>query len=162
MQYKPSDAAKLCNTSANTIRNWCRDYAAFLSPGASGVGGDRLLTERDISTLQYIAQLRAEKMQLPEITARLQEASIGDIETLVPSDPQTTFQVPSNPPEGLQQTQGVIVAIESLRSEIEAIRQTRVQDMIARRDNVTWFAIGFMVAGFIFLGMVLLSWLYSG
>ena len=162
MQYKPADAAKLCNTSANTIRNWCRDYAAFLSPGASGGAGDRLLTEQDIATLQYIAQLRAEKMLQPEITTRLKETSIGANEMLVPSDPLITHLAPSSAQDGPHQTQGVLVALQDLQTQIEAIRASTAQDRLARRDNVQWFAIGFMVAGFMFLGMVLLSWLYGG
>ncbi len=162
MDYKPADAARACNASPNTIRNWCRDYAAFLSPGASGHGGDRLLTDRDMQVLQMIAQLRAEKMLLPEITARLREVTFGDIAPPGPSAPPSTLQSPQNAQDGLQQTQGVLVALQALQAQVDAIREATGQDRQQRRDNVTAFGLGFIVAGFLFLGMVLLSWLYGG
>lgn len=41
------------------------------------------LTDKDLNTLKYIAQLRAENLQQAAIAQRLQETSIGEVETLV-------------------------------------------------------------------------------
>ena len=170
MQYKPSDAAKACNTSVNTIRNWCRDYAAFLSPGARGNGANRILTGKDLNTLKYIAQLRAENLQQASIAQRLQETSIGDVETLVtlqdpPISPSLLEErkelAPVAAQEGLQQAQGLVVALEAMQRQIDAIQQA-VQHADRRRfDTVTVLGIGICI-GLLFAAILIgLAYLYG-
>ena len=171
MQYKPSDAAKACNTSVNTIRNWCRDYAAFLSPGARGNGANRILTDKDLNTLKYIAQLRAENLQQAAIAQRLQETSIGEVETLValqgpsigPPPPEEMKELaPVAAQEGLQQAQGLVVALEAMQRQIDAIQQAAQQADRRRFDPVTSIGLGF-VGGLLFCAiLIMLAWLYSG
>ena len=170
MQYKPSDAAKACNTSVNTIRNWCRDYAVFLSPGARGNGANRILTDKDLNTLKYIAQLRAENLQQAAIAQRLQETSIGDVETLValqgpsigPPPPEEMKELaPVASQEGLQQAQGLVVALEAMQRQIDAIQQA-VQHADRRRfDTVTVLGIGICI-GLLFAAILIgLAYLYG-
>lgn len=80
MKYNPSDAAKACNVSVNTIRGWIRDHAAHFTPGARGESGNSVLSDKDLNTLKYIAQLRAEGLLKDAIGVRLQEVAIGDTE----------------------------------------------------------------------------------
>ena len=170
MQYKPSDAAKACNTSVNTIRNWCRDYAVFLSPGARGNGANRILTDKDLNTLKYIAQLRAENLQQAAIAQRLQETSIGEVETLValqgpsigPPLPEEMQELaPVAAQEGLQQAQGLVVALEAMQRQIDAIQQA-VQHADRRRfDTVTVLGIGICI-GLLFAAILIgLAYLYG-
>ena len=170
MQYKPSDAAKACNTSVNTIRNWCRDYAVFLSPGARGNGANRILTDKDLNTLKYIAQLRAENLQQAAIAQRLQETSIGEVETLValqdpsmgPPLPEEMKELaPMAAQEGLQQAQGLVVALEAMQRQIDAIQQA-VQHADRRRfDTVTVLGIGICI-GLLFAAILIgLAYLYG-
>jgi hypothetical protein len=87
---------------------------------------------------------------------RSDEQSAGDSEELAPVASQ----------ESLQQVQDVMLALEAMQRQIDAIQQAkqeyRLEALQSRRDAVSWFALGFLVAGFLFLGMVLLSWLYGG
>lgn len=161
MQYKPSEAAKACNTSVNTIRNWCRAYAAFLSPGASGEGGQRTLTGKDLNTLQYIAQLRAENLQYPAILQRLQETSIGDVETFIP------LQHPPMPStaitEGLQPAPEYFLMVERRLETLEAAKrddQATIEKLNYR--IIVAAALGAIAAGVLFLIILLTAWLLGG
>jgi DNA-binding transcriptional MerR regulator len=170
MQYKPSDAAKACNTSVNTIRNWCRDYAVFLSPGARGNGANRILTDKDLNTLKYIAQLRAENLQQAAIAQRLQETSIGEVETLValqgpsigPPPPEEMKELaPVAAQEGLQQAQGLVVALEAMQRQIDAIQQAAQHADRRRFDTVTVLGIGICI-GLLFAAILIgLAYLYG-
>ena len=156
MELRPADIAKECGVSVGTVRNWCADYAEFLSPGANPNDGNRLLNERDLEICRYIASLRKEGMSKPQIILRLRETSFGHVDTEQPiENPIEPVQSQQESlQEGLQSTQAIIMVVQELQRQIDGIQQSR-------RDNVTWFALGFLVAGFLFLGMVLLSWLYS-
>lgn len=103
MKYNPADAAKACNVSVNTIRGWIRDFAPHFTPEARGESGNRLLSDKDLNTLKYIAALRSEGLQRDAIGLRLQETSIGETETLVDvQKPAIALQSPQNAPEALQ------------------------------------------------------------
>ena len=82
MKYNPSDAAKTCNVSVNTVRGWIRDFGEHFTTEARGESGNRLLSDKDLNTLKYIASLRSNGLQRDAIAQRLQETSIGEAETL--------------------------------------------------------------------------------
>lgn len=157
MIYKPSEAAKACNTSVNTIRNWCRDFASFLSPGASGEGGNRRLTDRDLNTLKYIAQLRSENMQQAAIVQKLQSVSIGDVETAVttstPAMPSTALTDTLQPPPAF------FVMVDNRLSALEASRASD-RATIERLNYriITAYALGAIGAGLLFAIILLAAW----
>lgn len=174
MQYKPSDAAKACNTSVNTIRNWCRDYAPFLSPGARGNGANRILTDKDLNTLKYIAQLRAENLQQAAIAQRLQETSIGEVETLValqnppipsPLLEQTDKLAPVAAQEGLQQAPAMLLVLNDLEKRIdakfEALESARQQDRRERVDRLTMLGVGICIGLLLALIIFIVGWVYG-
>ena len=174
MQYKPSDAAKACNTSVNTIRNWCRDYAVFLSPGARGNGANRILTDKDLNTLKYIAQLRAENLQQAAIAQRLQETSIGEVETLValqdpPIRPHLPEKMEESAPvaaqEGLQQAPAMLLVLNDLEKRIdtkfEALEAARQEDRRERLDRLTMLGLGICIGLLLALIIFVVGWLYG-
>lgn len=158
MQTYTTDAAKACNVSLNTIRNWCRDYGAFLSPGASATGEARAFTGRDMEVLKYIALLRSEGMQKGAIVQRLGETTFSEIapdDTIEPAADSEELAT-QNAPESLQSTQAIIMVVESLRSEVKAIQEAR------RFDAVGLVGLG-IVIGLVFATMfIALASLYGG
>ena len=76
---RTTEAARECNVTLNTIRNWCKDYGAFLSSGATVARGQREFTPHDIEVLKYIALLRSEGMQKGSIVQRLGETTFPDV-----------------------------------------------------------------------------------
>jgi len=76
---RTTEAARECNVTLNTIRNWCKDYGVFLSSGATVASGQREFTPHDIEVLKYVALLRSEGMQKGAIVQRLGETTFPDV-----------------------------------------------------------------------------------
>lgn len=157
MKFRPNDVAKEVGVTVNTVRNWCRDYAEFLSEGAQPGQGNRELNERDIEVFRYIAQLRKENMQQPQIVLRLRETSIGQI-VPAPSVQEAAIE-PASPQEGLQQLPAVIEAITLAVGPLAARVETLERN---KRDTVIVFAAGFLCACGLFLLILLLFVLFGG
>ena len=156
---KPIDIAKQCGVTTNSIRNWSREFALHLSPGANAP--ERHYSGRDAVVLRYIATLKTEGMKGHAIAERLAETSFGEVESAADSHELAK----ESASDGLQQAPPSVVTVDmiiSLQRQIEAIQQARSNDVRIRRDAVQWFAAGFLVAAFLFLGMIVLSWLYGG
>jgi DNA-binding transcriptional MerR regulator len=159
MTFRPIDASKECGVTVNTIRNWCKDYAACLSPGAGVEGSYRVLTEEDIEKLKYIAQLRTENLQKHQIILRLQETTFGHIE---PSNsPQIALQ---NLPITPDATLAPIVAqdyIASAKRRFEALELSVAESKRNQRDYVQGLTLGFLAACGFFAVVLLLALLYG-
>lgn len=161
MELRPADIAKECGVSVGTVRNWCADYAEFLSPGANPSDGNRLLNERDLEICRYIARLRKESMSKPQIILRLRETSFGhvDIETPIVNPIEPLQGQQESLQEGLQQSpQAIVVALEAMQRQIDAIQE----DRRTRIDTVTAIGLG-LCMGLLFAAILIgLAWLYGG
>jgi len=82
MPYSPAEVSALINVSASTVRSWTSQYSDFLTPAARGETGNRQYSQRDVSVLEYVAQLRNESMSRNAIQLRLRETRFGESETL--------------------------------------------------------------------------------
>lgn len=166
MQFRPADIAKECGVSVGTVRNWCSDYAAYLSAGANPSDGDRKLSERDLEVCRYIAQLRKEGMSKPQIALRLGETSFGTV------DP--TEKPIEKPVEALQ---SALVTSEALQKPAEAATmplamlehyqalEKRLDERLTtiEANNRSWvqgLAVGFIGAALFFLVLLLLISIY--
>ena len=140
-----TDAAKACNVSLNTIRNWCRDYGIFLSPGASAKGEARAFTGRDIEVLKYVALLRSEGMQRDAIIQRLGETSFSEIETNEPSDQgvDSTELTTVDTQESQQQVPAMLVILNDLEKRMDA--KFEVLQQARRFDAVGFVGIGIII-----------------
>jgi hypothetical protein len=162
MKFRPADAAKEVSVTVNTIRNWCKDYAEFLSEGAKPGQGNRALSERDIEVFKYIAQLRKENMQQPQIVLRLRETRIGQIvpaePTNNPTDEPTTVQAaPIDPLQAVVPASLVIDTLRSVEARLTALEQSqratdeRLQPVEAQRLRIdaVWLVVAAFIAGLI-------------
>lgn len=164
MQFRPADIAKECNVSVGTVRNWCNEYAEFLSAGANPADGDRKLSDRDLEVCKYIAQLRKEGMSKPQIALRLRETSFGTIEppeapTEKPTEAlqtlQTSLQTTVEPASAAQLP---IVALDAINKRIDAIETASQAKTL--QFGVSMFALGFIAACVLFLIIVVLISIY--
>ncbi len=143
MKYNPADAAKACNVTVNTIRGWIRDFSEHFTPGARGESGNRLLSDKDMNTLKYIASLRLEGLQRDAIGVRLQEVTIGETETL--ADVPASSIAPPALPEAPHASPSSIVAPEYLLSverRFEALEASVRDGKQGQRDYVQGIVIG--------------------
>jgi DNA-binding transcriptional MerR regulator len=166
MKYNPSDAARACNVSVNTIRGWIRDHSEHFTSGARGESGNRLLSDKDMNTLKYIAGLRSEGLQKDAIGVRLQETAIGDIETIAPlQSPSIAIQAAPDATEHTPASIMVIEAINAIETRIEgrlvAVEAVAKEASKNRRDMVLMFCAGFCAACLVFLLLVALAALYG-
>jgi DNA-binding transcriptional MerR regulator len=149
MQYRTSDAATTCNVTVNTVRNWCKDYGAFLSPGASGAGGNRSFTGRDLEVFKYIAQLRAENMQKSAILQRLSETTFAEIDatqedTAIASvDAQDARDGAFAPIVGQDYLMSIERRFEALQASVDEVKRTPVTK---QGEWFSGFGFGFIAA----------------
>jgi DNA-binding transcriptional MerR regulator len=154
VQYHTGDAAQACKVTLNTVRNWCRDYAQFLSPGASVTSGARVFSGRDMEVFKYIALLRAEGMQKGAIVQRLGETTFAEIDDSTDTTP-TAIQ---NAPDASDSTPVSIVAlhaITTLQRDVAALKASSQTPVLSQGEWFSGFGFGF-VAALVFVVLLLL------
>lgn len=154
--YSTSAAAAVVGISPSSLRNWCRQYAAYLSPGASPPpGAERALSPGDVATLQRIKALRDELKDYDTIIAELATMPIES--AAMPYIDATTTLQPTAPPQQPQnavQPADVLQALQTLTDERYSQLQRRLDAMERRQgDNLQWFMFG-IVAGVLLVGIV--------
>ncbi len=171
MKLRPADVAKECRVSVGTVRNWCSDYAAMLSPGANPSDGNRVLNERDLEICRYVSTLRKEGMSKPQIILRLRETSFGHIDAEEPTDNsivglQSLQESPQQPLESTALTvvpQDYLIALEHRFEAMEAaIKETKQTEHKLLRDAVFLVLAGAVGALVIVLIIVVLMGLLYG
>ena len=158
------ETAQALGVSVSTMRNWSDQYAAYLSETARpGHVPERRFTDKDLTVLAYIKQLRNEGMQAEQIRIRLSETTFNDIE-IITQQATTDFSkpdsvvVPQNAPDAPETAQLAIRLLDSMNAmqrQIDGIQH-------ARRDNIMMFGFGFIAAALMFLLLIVLAWLYGG
>lgn len=160
MKYNPSDAAKACNVSVNTIRGWIRDFGEHFTPEARGEGGNRLLSDKDLNTLQYIASLRSNGLQRDAIAQRLQETSIGEAETLVDVQKPAIALQPT--PAAPSADFAALVALNDLQSQITALQQAKEEVKRSRQRDTLIYLLGFASGILLAVGLLAVAALLMG
>ena len=151
MVYRTNEIAQTCNVTVNTVRNWCKEFGAYLSPGATVTTGHRRFTERDKNVLLYVSQLRNDNLQQSAILQRLSETKFPDI---VKPKEESAIEPIQNAVETHSAAQLPLVALDDLRSEFNAKLEAMEQ---RNRPNIWWFAVG-LAAG---LGMAAVAELFA-
>ena len=151
MVYRTNEIAQTCNVTVNTVRNWCKEFGAYLSPGATVTSGHRRFTERDRNVLLYVSQLRNENLQQSAILQRLSETKFPDIDE---PEEESAIEPVQNAQETHSNAQLPLVALDDLRSEFNAKLEAMEQ---RNRPNLWWFAAG-LAAG---LGMAAVAELFA-
>lgn len=123
MPYTPIQVARRANVVVQSIRNWSRDYAEFLSPGARGEAGPRLYSDEDVSVLCAVAALRKSGVARAEVVARLRDEVPGVV------DVEPTQQ----PTQATNAGQGEALALYAVQSSL----QSRVEALERRMEGHT-------------------------
>lgn len=150
MVYRTNEIAQSCNVTVNTVRNWCKEFGAFLSPGATVTSGHRRFTDRDKQVLLYVAQLRSENMLNNAILQRLGETTFSEIE-----GPEEESAIVASPdaPDTRSATPAPIVALDNLQTRV-ALLERSVQE---GRPQWWWLVAGIGIG----LGMAALADLFA-
>lgn len=138
MVYRTNEIAQTCNVTVNTVRNWCKEFGAYLSPGATVTSGHRRFTERDRNVLLYVAQLRNENMTQNAILQRLSETTFPEI---AGPEEESAIEVPTDAPDAPRSDLAPIVALDDLQTRV-ALLERSVQ---AHRPNWWLFVAGIVV-----------------
>lgn len=146
----PAQVAKRANITAQSVRNYSRDYADLLSPGASGEAGPRLYTDEDVRILCTIAALRKAGVPHEEIVARMEREDVPPIVDVTPQSPQNSvvegLKAPSNDPSNLVTSYQMALnaRFEGIERRMNAVNRQR--DLLLIGTGV-W--IGIMATGFL-------------
>jgi DNA-binding transcriptional MerR regulator len=112
MKYKARHLRSVFDVSNETIRNWSKEFAKFLSPGANPSGKQhRAYTEEDLSVLTLVAEMRDDGHDFESIHMSLSNGSRG--------------KLPERAPEEIEATSGT-KAITLLQSKIVGLQQELV------------------------------------
>jgi DNA-binding transcriptional MerR regulator len=155
--FKVGQIAKELDVTPNTIRNWSKLYAAWLSPEAAQTDAQtaRKYNLRDLEVLRAVAAMRAEGKIHTEIVEALNGMAFPDI-----VDDQPQPEAAQLPPQAPQQAQDApqlpALVVDMLRDEIRAVRLQTDQTQRQQRDRMTMFLYGLMAG---LLAGVLLFWL---
>ena len=114
--YNPSDVGRLLGVHGNTIRQWCREFAPWLSSGANPPRGTyRMLSADDVAVLRHVADMsRLQRMPLPAIAAALAQMPAEDLRAPI-------VEAPQNAQDGPQHVEGAISVVHNLDSLPAAI-----------------------------------------
>lgn len=79
MNYTTDHVAKLYSITTETVRNWCKEYAMYLSANANpGARRQRAFTEEDMKVFSFIAEMRQQGASFEDIRASLEIGQRGD------------------------------------------------------------------------------------
>jgi DNA-binding transcriptional MerR regulator len=159
-------AAIKLQVSPNTLRNWSDQYSTYLGESARpGYQPERQFTDKDLTVLTYIKQLRAEGMKEDSIKLRLAETKFTAIEILQTDinrlQQDTTFTTIQNAPDAPESSPASIVvldAIATMQSDIAALKASSQVQLHNQRDGVVMFGMGFIAcAVFVLLLLALFA-----
>ena len=107
--YIPSDVAKMLDVHPNTVRQWAKEFAPFLSAGANPPRGvHRAYTSDDIAVIRHIADMsRAQNMPWPAIAAALAQMPAEDLRAPI-------VEAQQNAPEATGRTEGALMVVPGL------------------------------------------------
>ena len=117
--YRPADVAKMLQVSASTVRNYATAFALHLSPGATVTGESRYFTDKDLTTLAFVAQQSRQGLPRSEITARLDAGELAAFDWQPPQDaPHGPTEPQGEPPPG----QAMLVLVTQYASLLDTAR----------------------------------------
>ena len=125
MTKTPSELATLLNISTPSLRRWCSDYAAYLSPGASPPKGKpRVFSEHDERVFVLITHLRDAGLEKDDITVRLDAEQQRGWQGLpeLPSE-FNMMNVPSVPADQAASRAYEMAQVAALQTQVQFLRQ---------------------------------------
>jgi len=160
--FTPHEAAQIVGTAAHNVRRWTEYHAAHLSPLATPSPGQaRRYNGRDIEVLKHVRSLRAQGLTVAVINEQLAGLTFAEIDTNGFTVTNSEELAPLATQEGLQSTQALIMVVESLQSEVNAIKQANQEASRRRFDTVTVLGIGICIGLLFAVGMIVLASIYG-
>ena len=133
--YRPSEVVRITGLSLSSVKNHCKTYAGYLSPGASQVGQTRYFTPDDLRVLAFVAQHSRQGLPRSEIIARL------DAGELVAFDWQPPQDAPQQPTDSATTPgQVAMVLINRLSVDLDSARERErelTERLIALQDRAS-------------------------
>lgn len=170
--YATKQAATKLNVTATTVRNWSEHYGAFLSETARpGYQPERRFTERDLTVLEYIKQLKTEGRRDAEVKQRLSETKFQDVEIIEPAPmalnvAQLSIEAQPSVQESPSNDFAALMALNDLRSEITAkfaaLEQTKEETKRNRQRDTLFFALGLTAGIVLAVGLLAVAALLMG
>ena len=121
MKYTTQHAQALFNVSHTTIKNWCAEFADYLSPSARPEPGhQRQFMEDDLRVLALVAEMKNRAATFDDIHAALKIGQRG----VLPNSFNTA----------LAPTSTIVAAISELREQIELMNST-IQNLQAEGNK---------------------------
>lgn len=160
--FKVGDLATQLGVVPNTIRNYCKRYAPYLSAGANPPAGrERLFTTRDLNVLTYINVAVNEGVQHDELTVQLAAKTFndGEADVVVGMVEVMPAKVAPSPQEGQGDALAVHAALSTMQAQINAIQRTQTTLL---RAAVLWGALWGAIGALTFAGFVVwVLWLLT-
>jgi DNA-binding transcriptional MerR regulator len=157
------EAAQMLGVSVSTMRNWSDQYAEYLSETARpGHLPERRFTDKDMTVLSYVKQLRSEGMQADQIRTRIDETAFNEVEIITQQTTTEDYNPQQTAPDAIQPAPALMVVVQDLQRQIDAIQQARQEDKRQQIDRLTMLGIGICI-GLLFCAILIgLAWLYGG
>ena len=170
---KVGDVAKHLGVDPNTVRNWCKWYAPYMSPGANPPSGSaRTLTLRDQNILTFVQFAMKEGMNHAELSEELARKTFSnnDVDIIV----GLTEIVPTSPQDE-QEGRGELIllplTLSNMREDTNALRaEFRHEITLIQQENgrlraewMWWHRLegavaGLALASFILVVLYFLVW----
>lgn len=155
-----SDLATAFGVDANTIRQWCKRYADYLSPEAKPPsGGTRLFSSRDYGILHYVHSALKSGMNHAEITLKMGEISFkeGESDIIVGVTEVIQGDSPSIQPDSPPDSQPITLVL----NEIVLLRRELSEAQARQSTGKDQFLSG-VVVGIFCVIVVAALWAWLG
>lgn len=161
--YTPSQAAKMLDVHANTVRAWCTEYADVMSDGARS--RPRLLSAGDVAILQHVHAMRSEGRPRSEVIETLRRLPANETRAPfvdVAASPLETPPETVTAPPMVTSSVDVSALFVDLAALVDA-RTTAAQEDVKRVDErlrrlesgrLLWIGAGVGLAIGVMLGVI--------
>lgn len=158
--YATKQAATKLNVTATTVRNWSENYGAFLSETARpGYQPERRFTEKDLTVLEYIKQLKTEGRRDAEVKQRLSETKFQDVEIIEPAPmtlnvAQLSIEAQPAPQEAPSRDLATIVALNDLQTQIKVLERIQEEVKRSRQRDFLLVMMGVVIGVLLVVGLL--------
>lgn len=151
--YTVTEAAAVVGVSTSQIRNWCTQFADYLSAQATPPAGQsRTLTAADVATLQRVAELRAQGVDYALIPAELTTLDPGELVPYVDPAPAAVQASPA-PAGAIELYTAMETRFQQMQGQIDRLTVAQAQEERRRLSTVTMFGFG-LLAGILLVALM--------
>jgi len=151
----PHATAAMLEITPVTLRRRCEYHAAHLSAGANPPAGKaRRFTGRDLEVFKHVRSLRAQGLTVADINEQLAGLTFAVVDTDEQNAGDSEELASVAAQEGLQQAQGIIVALEAMQRQIDGLQAERANRRAGWERDALIFIIGLGVGVLLLVGVL--------